>query len=105
MLSPVILGDNIFPSICCIIKIAIADHRHFESESISAINSIGIAPNMGPKYGIMLKIPFSIDKTIGSFIPNTKRTINVIMPIKKDKNIVCLLPDSGERYMSTPMFN
>ncbi|MBQ4542859.1 MAG: cysteine synthase A [Clostridia bacterium] len=23
----------------------------------------------------------------------------------KDKNIVCILPDSGERYMSTPMFN
>lgn len=47
--SPNILGPIIFPSICCIIKIIIKNHKAFIGDTKSIIIVDGTAPINGPK--------------------------------------------------------
>lgn len=81
MLSPIILGDNMLPSICCIIKRSTVTHNAFDGDISNAIRIGGTAPIIGPKYGIIFAMPFITDNIIGKSTFNDIRTMKVSPPM------------------------
>ncbi len=66
---PTIYGDKILLSTNCKIASAIPALMNKLVDTVAAIINVGIAPKIGPKYGIISVTPTTIPRSNGYFIP------------------------------------
>ncbi len=77
-----------FPSICCIINIINNNQKAFIGDTNITISVDGIAPNKGPKKGIIFVIPIITDiNNVYGILTNVSIT-NVRIPIMNESNIL-----------------